>query len=87
MEQNNRKTLTAKVIGKNTPKTLKVRVERKQQHPLYGKVVRTHKNYLAHCSDELYAEINVGDAVEISPTRPISSSKNWEVVGKANNTN
>ncbi|MEA1979119.1 MAG: 30S ribosomal protein S17, partial [Chloroflexota bacterium] len=52
-----------------------VRIDRSSRHPLYGKVLRTNKNYLAH--DELGCHI--GDQVKMIESRPISKRKRWVV--------
>ena len=59
----------------NMIKTVKVRVDRSYRHPLYGKVVRSHKNYLVH--DEIGCQ--PGDIVCIVESRPISKRKRWVV--------
>ncbi len=59
----------------NMIKTVKVRVDRSYRHHLYGKVVRSHKNYLVH--DEIGCQ--PGDIVCIVESRPISKRKRWVV--------
>jgi small subunit ribosomal protein S17 len=71
----NRKRLTGVVLSAKMEKTVKVRVDRTYRHPLYGKVVRTHKDYLVH--DELNCQ--PGDIVQIVESRPISKRKRWVV--------
>ncbi|MBS1718510.1 MAG: 30S ribosomal protein S17 [Armatimonadetes bacterium] len=56
-------------------KTVVVAVERRVQHPLYGKVVLRTKRYKAH--DEMSCD--VGDRVEITETRPLSKDKRFRV--------
>ena len=56
-------------------KTIKVRIDRSYRHPLYGKVIRSHKDFLVH--DELGCQ--PGDQVEIVESRPISKRKRWMV--------
>jgi len=63
------------VSSANMIKTVKVRVDRSYRHPLYGKVVRSHKNYLVH--DEIGCQ--PGDIVCIVESRPISKRKRWVV--------
>ncbi|HFC10463.1 MAG TPA: 30S ribosomal protein S17 [Chloroflexi bacterium] len=72
---NKRRRLTGVVISDKMDKTVVVRVSRAFRHPLYKKVVRTHKKYKAH--DELGAQ--VGDQVRIVESRPISKTKHWVV--------
>jgi len=57
-------------------KTVVITVERQVRHPLYKRVVRRSKNFLAH--DEKN-ECRVGDTVRIQETRPLSSRKRWRV--------
>lgn len=72
-----RKTRTGVVMGRSGRKSVTVRVERRMQHPLYGKVVRQVKKYHAHDeSDSLAA----GTKVRIAETRPLSRLKRWRVV-------
>lgn len=71
------------VVGKKMKKTVTVLVERQLRHPLYKKIVRRRKTFLAH--DE-YEKCKVGDVVRITETRPISRRKRWrvtEIVGLA----
>jgi len=56
-------------------KTVVVKVERRVQHPLYGKTVLKSQKFKAH--DLLGCDI--GDTVEIMETRPISKDKCWRV--------
>jgi len=65
------------VTSTKMQKTVAVRVERQVIHPLYKKVVRSSKKFLAH--DEKN-ECQVGDTVRIEETRPLSCRKRWRVV-------
>ena len=66
------------VVAKKMAKTVTVQVERQVRHPLYKKIVRRRRTFLAH--DERDA-CKVGDKVRIIETRPISKRKRWRVVG------
>jgi len=70
-------TKTGTVIGAKMTKTVTVQVERQFRHPLYKKIVRTRRTFLAH--DE-QGKCKVGDVVRIIETRPISRHKRWRVV-------
>jgi small subunit ribosomal protein S17 len=72
---NERKRLQGLVTSAKMSKTVKVRVDRSYLHPLYGKVVRTHKFYLVH--DELGCQ--PGDEVLMVESRPMSRRKHWAV--------
>ncbi len=58
-------------------KTVSVRVERTVQHPLYKKVMRRRKRYLAHDEGN---DCKIGDSVLIEECRPISKRKTWRVI-------
>ncbi|MCX7851119.1 30S ribosomal protein S17 [Thermus sp.] len=75
MEQQ-RKRLIGVVTSDKMDKTVVVLVERQYRHPLYKKVVRSSKKYLAH--DEENA-CRVGDRVVILESRPYSRRKRWVV--------
>ncbi len=72
-----KRILTGKVVKKSGDKTISVLVTRQTTHPVYKKIIRVSKKYLAHDSDN---EIIVGDSVRIQETRPISKNKSWEVI-------
>ena len=70
------RALTGKVVSDKMDKTVSVLIERRVKHPLYGKIIRRSKKYLAH--DEAN-EARVGDTVEIRESRPYSKNKTWVV--------
>jgi small subunit ribosomal protein S17 len=74
--QNSRRRLTGVVTSNKMDKTVVVRVDRTYRHPLYGKVVRSHKRYMAH--DERN-DCQIGDTVVLVESRPISRHKRWVV--------
>ena len=69
------------VTSNKMQKTVVVTVERQVIHPLYKRVVRHSKRFLAH--DEKN-ECRPGDTVRIQETRPLSRRKRWRVVGIVN---
>jgi small subunit ribosomal protein S17 len=74
------------VTSNKMQKTVVVTVERQTLHPLYMRVVRSSKKFMAH--DEKN-QCQVGDTVRIAETRPLSARKRWrvvEVVAKAAQT-
>lgn len=64
------------VVAKKMKKTVTVQVERQVRHPLYKKIIRRRKKFLAH--DE-YEKCKLGDIVRIVETRPMSKRKCWRV--------
>lgn len=79
MTEQTKESLTRTLIGVVTSnkmdKTVTVLVERKVEHPLYGKYVVKSKKYHAH--DELAC--GEGDRVEIEEVRPVSKTVSWNV--------
>jgi small subunit ribosomal protein S17 len=70
-----RKVRQGIVVSNKMQKTVVVQIERRVQHPLYGKVVLRSNKFKAH--DEQSCDI--GDRVEIMETRPLSKQKRWRV--------
>lgn len=61
------------VIGENT---IAIMVENKIKHPLYGKVIKRGKKYLAHVPTGAKLP-SVNDVVEVQSSKPISKKKKW----------
>ena len=74
-----KRILVGTIVSDKTDKTVTVKVERKEKHPLYGKIIRRSKKYHAH--DEAN-EFKPGDTVRIEETRPISKTKTWAVLDR-----
>ena len=72
-----RKRRVGFVVADARHKTVSVRVERTVRHPLYKKIMRRRKRYLAH--DEANG-CKIGDQVVIEECRPLSKRKSWRVV-------
>jgi small subunit ribosomal protein S17 len=73
---NRRRRLRGVVVSDKMEKTVVVEVETVQRHPLYGKIVRSFKRYMAHNEDN---KAKTGDFVQIVETRPLSKHKRWAV--------
>ena len=71
-----KRVLEGKVVSSKNNKTIVVEVERKFQHPFFGKVIKSSKKYHAHDENNKFKE---GDIVEIVECAPISKNKTWEV--------
>mgnify|MGYP000953689894 FL=1 len=71
-----RRIVTGVVTSNKMEQTVVVKVERSYRHPLYGKVVRSHRKYVAHDSGN---DCRVGDTVSIRESRPLSKTKRWVV--------
>lgn len=64
------------VLSDGMDKTIVVTVERASPHPLYQKIVRVRRKFVAH--DEKN-DCRIGDRVRIVECRPMSRRKRWRV--------
>ena len=76
-ERTSRKTRVGMVVSDKMQKTVVVSIERRVQHPVYGKMVRRTTKLKAHDEQN---EAKTGDTVRIMETRPLSKDKRWRVV-------
>ena len=74
-----KRVLKGKVVSSKNNKTIVVQVERKFQHPFFGKVISRTKKYHAHDEKNKFKE---GDVVQITECAPISKKKTWVVMEK-----
>ena len=72
-----KKILDGIVVSDKVNKSITVMVERKYQHPVLQKVIKTKKKY--HVHDENNSHKN-GDKVKIIESRPISKTKKFKVL-------
>ncbi len=71
-----KKTKTGSVVSDRMEKSIVVKVERKVQHPLYGKFVKKSVKYIADDPENL---CKIGDLVLIEECRPLSKRKRWRL--------
>jgi len=76
-EKGKRRELVGVVTSASMDKTIVVRVERRFRHPLYGKVVRRTRRFVAHDERNQCA---VGDTVRVRESRPLSRTKRWRLI-------
>ncbi len=76
-DRNLRKTRIGKVLSNKMDKTITVAVERRIQHPVYGKFIKKTLKLSAHDMGNTCME---GDVVKIMETRPLSKKKRWRLV-------
>jgi len=82
-----RKERQGVVVSKSGIKSIVVLVERRSQHPVYGKTVRQFKKFHVHDEKD---EAGLGDLVRIVESRPLSRLKRWrliEIVEKSKDKN
>ena len=75
--RNERKTRVGLVASNKMDKTISVTIERRLQHPIYGKYVKKSKKLIAHDANN---ECQIGDLVRIMECRPLSRRKRWRLV-------
>lgn len=73
----NKKQITGIVTSNKMQKTITVSVTRRLRHPIYGKLVKKTKKFLAHDENQV---CNIGDIVKIIESRPLSRRKRWNLV-------
>ncbi len=73
-----KKMLKGIVVSDSPNKTITVAVERKYQHPVLKKVIKSKKKYSVHDETNKYKK---GDKVTIIECRPYSKTKKFEVLG------
>lgn len=72
-----RKQRVGVVTSNKMDKSIVISVERRIQHPIYGKFVKKSKKFVAHDEENT---CNEGDTVRIMETRPLSKRKKWRLV-------
>ncbi len=72
-----KKILDGVVVSDKGNKSITVIVERKYQHPVLQKVIKSKKKYHVHDEKNSY---KTGDKVSIIETRPISKTKKFKVL-------
>ncbi|HCO42587.1 MAG TPA: 30S ribosomal protein S17 [Gammaproteobacteria bacterium] len=73
----NPRTVVGRVISDRMDKSISVRVETREQHPIYKKYVRRSSKFHAHDADNA---CRIGDLVRIEECRPLSKTKTWRLV-------
>lgn len=74
----NKRELEGIVVSNSMIKTVRVRVDTAQAHPVYRKVINKKKIFFAHTDKEL----EVGSKVRIRESKPYSKNVRWLVINK-----
>lgn len=69
--------IVGRVVSNKADKTITVLVERRERHPVYGKMLRRSTKLHAHDENN---ECHEGDLVAIVETRPLSATKHFRLV-------
>lgn len=78
-----RKTRIGRVVSDKMEKSIVVLIEQRIAHPIYKKIFKQSKKYVAHDENQ---DAKTGDLVRIMETRPMSKRKRWrleEVIERA----
>jgi small subunit ribosomal protein S17 len=70
-------TLEGRVVSDKMQKTVTVLIERQVKHAVYNKYLRRSTKVHAHDAE---GQCREGDLVRIAECRPLSKTKNWQVV-------
>lgn len=71
------KIFEGKVVSNKMQKTVVVEIVRKKAHPLYKKLIKTSKKFLADSGENKY---EIGQTVKIVETKPLSKNKHFKVM-------
>jgi small subunit ribosomal protein S17 len=72
-----RRVMDGRVVSDKMQKTVVVEVVSSKRHPLYHKVMRMQRRFMAHDEE---GTCRVGDTVRIEESRPLSRRKRWRVI-------
>ena len=75
--RNLRKERIGVVVSNKMDKSIVVKIERREKHPIYGKFIKKTNRFMAHDENN---DCNIGDTVRIMETRPMSKNKCWRLV-------
>ena len=71
------RTLQGRVVSDKMDKTITVKIERRVEHPVYGKYITRSSKVHAHDEEN---KAGTGDTVLVMESRPLSKSKSWTLV-------
>ena len=76
-QQKTIKTVRGVVVSKSGDKSIKIAMNRKVKHPVYGKYINRRTKLGVHDEKNL---AGVGDVVEVTECRPVSKTKSWRLL-------
>ena len=76
-QRKERKTACGTVVSRSGDKSIRVMLNYRIKHPVYGKYINRRTKLGVH-DDKNQAE--VGDVVEITECRPMSKTKSWRLL-------
>ena len=79
----NKKIRSGVVVSDKMDKSIVVKIETVEKHPLYKRTIRRSKKFKAHDEQN---QARTGDYVSIIECRPISKTKTWRLLSIKDNT-
>jgi small subunit ribosomal protein S17 len=76
-QKKERKTICGTVVSRSGDKSIRVMLDYRIKHPVYGKYINRRTKFGVH-DDKNQAK--VGDVVEITECRPMSKTKSWRLL-------
>lgn len=76
-ERKQRKTVSGVVVSRSGDKSIRIVLDYRIKHPVYGKFINRRTKLGVH--DEAN-QAQVGDVVEVVRCRPMSKTKSWRLV-------
>jgi len=75
-DKKSKKSLRGTVVSKSGEKSIRVRIDYKVKHPVYGKYINRSTKLGVHDSEN---QAGIGDMVDITECRPMSKTKSWQL--------
>jgi small subunit ribosomal protein S17 len=76
-QRKQKKTVRGEVVSRSGDKSIKIVLNYRVKHPVYGKYMNKRTKLGVH--DEKNEAV-VGDVVEVAECRPISKTKSWRLL-------
>jgi len=72
-----RKTVSGTVVSRSGDKSIRISIDYRVRHPVYGKYMNKRTKLGVHDDKN---EAQVGDVVEVVECRPMSKTKSWRLL-------
>ena len=72
-----RRTVSGTVISRSGDKSIRISIDYRVRHPVYGKYMNKRTKLGVHDDKN---EAQVGDVVEVVECRPMSKTKSWRLL-------
>ena len=76
-ERKQRKTVRGVVVSRSGDKSVRIVIDYRIKHPVYGKYINRRTKFGVHDEENV---AQVGDVVEVVQCRPMSKTKAWRLL-------